>query len=448
MDKIRLTITVAVALALGNVLRASQDVPGPNEAAARAFLGLLPKGEFAAACKDFDETMTKAMPPEKLAEVWKTLNDQAGPFQKLGKARLEKIGEFEAVIVHCVFAGASLDARVAFKNKKISGLFFVPVKSEVVYQAPAYVKKDAFREIDVTVGSGEWAVSGTLSLPVGDGPFPAVVLCPGSGPQDRDETIGPNKPLKDIAWGLSSRGIAVLRFDRRALTHGTKMAGIIDKITVKEEVIDDINSAFALLKARKDIDAARIFLLGHSLGAMLGPRMALGNADIKGLILLAAPARPMQDIILDQFNYLASLQDKLSDADKAKLQEIKEQVARVADPKLSPETPAKDLPLGMPARYWLSLRGDLPPEAARKLARPMLVLQGERDYQVPIGEFAIWKKTLAERKDVAFKSYPKLNHLFLEGTGAGKSQPKEYSQPGHVPAEVVEDIATWVKARR
>ena len=181
---------------------------------------------------------------------------------------------------------------------------------------------------------------------------------------------------------------------------------------------------------------------------MLGPRMALGNEDIKGLILMAGAARPLQDILVEQLTYLKSLQGPLTDKDKADLQKVKEQVALANDPKLSAEVPAKDLPLGMSAVYWLSLRSDVPAEAAKKLARPMLILQGERDYQIPLEEFHLWKKALADRKDVTFKSYPRLHHLFLEGTGVGKSQPKEYAQPGHVPVEVIEDIAGWVKARR
>jgi dienelactone hydrolase len=446
MDKLSLTLVVTLALLLGNhAVHSWQDGPPPTEAAARAFLGLLAKEDFAEARKEFDETMLKAMSQESLADVWKKLVDRLGPFQKLDKARQEKVGLYEVAIVTCVFAKDKIDARVAYKDKKVSGLFFVPVKSDVVYAAPSYVKKDAFRELDVTVGSGEWALKGTLSLPTGIGPFPAVVLCQGSGPQDRDETIGPNKPFKDIAWGLSSRGIAVLRFDRRAFTHGKKIADMIDKLTVKEEVIDDVYAAVALPKQRQDIDASQIFVLGHSLGAMLGPRMALGNPDIRGLILMAGPARPFGDLIVYQYEYLFSLEGPLSEKNKTELAKIKEQVARANDPKLSPEVPAKDLPLGMPARYWLSLRGDSPPDAAKKLKRPMLILQGERDYQVPLEEFQVWKKALSERKDVSFKSYPRLNHLFMEGAGTGKSQPKEYNQVGHVPMEVIDDIAGWVR---
>ena len=250
MSKLPMAIAVHLGLIAGT-LQAVQDAPGPSETAARAFLGLLAKEDFAAATKDFDEAMLKAMPQDKLADLWKILNKEAGPFQKLDKARLEKKGDLEAAVVTCIFANVNLDARVVFKDKKITGLFFALAKSAVAYTPPPYVARDAFHEIDVTVGTGEWAVKGSLSIPNGAGPFPAVVFCQGSGPNDRDETIGPNKPLKDIAWGLSSRGIAVLRFDKRFHTHGAKFAAIADKITVKEEVIDDIYSAVALLKGAR-----------------------------------------------------------------------------------------------------------------------------------------------------------------------------------------------------
>jgi fermentation-respiration switch protein FrsA (DUF1100 family) len=100
--------------------------------------------------------------------------------------------------------------------------------------------------------------------------------------------------------------------------------------------------------------------------------------------------------------------------------------------------------LGAPASYWLDLRGYNPPEAAKALGRPMLVLQGERDYQVTLDNFEAWQKALADRKDVTFKSYPKLNHLFIEGEG--KSAPAEYQKPGHVAEAVVADVAEWIKA--
>ena len=157
------------------------------------------------------------------------------------------------MVVTCAFANASLDINVAFNEAgEVSGLTITPVGSieqqfTAKYEPPAYVNQDTFKEQEVQVGQGEWVLPGTLSLPVGDGPFAAVVLVHGSGPQDRDETIGPNKPFRDLAWGLASQGIAVLRYDKRTRVYGKKMQEIAATITVKEEVIDDELDAVALL---------------------------------------------------------------------------------------------------------------------------------------------------------------------------------------------------------
>jgi uncharacterized protein len=120
---------------------------------------------------------------------------------------------------------------------------------------------------------------------------------------------------------------------------------------------------------------------------------------------------------------------------------LEQQVANVKS--LTPSTDAsKKLPLGVPPKYWLDLQGYEPAKAAREVAKPMLILQGERDYQVTMEDFGNWKKVLGLRKDVKFISYPTLNHLFLEGKG--KSVPVEYATPGNVAPVVIKDIATWM----
>jgi fermentation-respiration switch protein FrsA (DUF1100 family) len=98
---------------------------------------------------------------------------------------------------------------------------------------------------------------------------------------------------------------------------------------------------------------------------------------------------------------------------------------------------------GAPASYWLDLRGYDAPTAAKSVKQPMLVLQGERDYQVTMDEFARWNVALAGKSNVTFHSYPALNHLFIGGTG--KSLPAEYEIPGHVDEAVIRDIAEWIK---
>ena len=136
------------------------------------------------------------------------------------------------------------------------------------------------------------------------------------------------------------------------------------------------------------------------------------------------------------------LDGDLSEEDESQLQKIEEQVGRVKDPQLSPETPPADLPLGVHPAYWLDLRGYDPPEAAKGLKQPMLVLQGQRDYQVTMEDFNRWRETLSSRENVQFTLYPKCNHLFVEGEG--QSTPAEYQTPGNVARPVVDDIADWI----
>ena len=413
-------------------------------ALAKQAVELLKNEDFAGFFNSFDKTMKNALPLDKLQSTWKSVIGQVGAFKKQAEIRTEKVQEYDVAVVTCEFERATLDIRIAFnKEKQVSGLFFLPSKRQATeYKAPSYIRSDSFEEKEVTVGSGEWALPGTLTLPKGSTPFPAVVLIHGSGPQDRDETMGPNKPFRDLAWGLASRGIAVLRFEKRTIVHRQKLLAMKENVTVKEEVVDDALAASSLLLNSPEINPKKIFLLGHSLGGMLIPRIGKLDSKISGFIIIAGTTRPLEDVTLEQFNYIFSLDGQISDDEKKQLEELKEQIAKVKNPNLSRSASAKDLPLGLPASYWLDLRDYNPADAARELKRPLLILQGGRDYQVTTVDFDNWKKALSSRKNVTFKFYPKLNHLFSEGEG--KITPAEYLNPGHVAEAVINDIAQWI----
>jgi dipeptidyl aminopeptidase/acylaminoacyl peptidase len=302
--------------------------------------------------------------------------------------------------------------------------------------------------MEVKLGVEGWLLPGTLTLPKGDGPFPALVLVHGSGPNDRDETLGPNKAFKDLAWGLASRNIAVLRYDKRTKVHGQKMAAQKDaELTVYEETIQDALAAAELLRKTEGIDPRNVFILGHSLGGMLIPRIAEADKKNTGFIIMSGNTRPIEDLLIQQLEYIFQLDGKLSDEEKAQLEETKSNVKKIKD--LTPENSAQMTEpfLGAGAAYWLDLKGYSPAEAAKGLERPLLILQGGRDYQVTMEDFEGWKKALSAKDTVDLNLYPANNHLLIPGEG--KSTPEEYQEPGHVDKRVIEDIADWMnKAKK
>lgn len=410
---------------------------------AQQFLDLMVQEDFTAAFEQFDPQMKAALPENKLQDTWAKLLSQVGPFEQVISAKTETVDGYERITLTSQFQNAALDVRVVYgETGEVSGLFFAPAAASAVpWEAPAYARQEAFEDVEVIIGSGEWALPGTLSLPEGDGPFPAIVLVHGSGPNDRDETVGPNKPFRDLAWGLASQGIAVLRYDKRTLAHADKLESSLDHLTVQAETVEDALLAVALLRDTEKVDRERIFVLGHSLGGMLVPRIGAGDAEITGFIILAGGTRPLEDVILEQMTYIASLDSPPDEAEQEQLDQVLDQVERIKDPGLSTDTPAGDL-LGVPASYWLDLRGYDPPEQARLLERPTLVLQGERDYQVTEVDFDRWQQALGGKAWAEFKRYPRLNHLFI--AGEGQITPAEYQLPGNVAEEVVTDIAAWI----
>lgn len=277
---------------------------------------------------------------------------------------------------------------------------------------------------------------GTLLLPEGTGPFPLVVLVHGSGPHDRNETVFANTTFKDIAEGLAEKGVASYRYDKRRLSPEMK------KITVYDETINDAVAAADLFKS--DSRISKIYILGHSLGGMLIPRIASKSETAAGYIILAGAARPLEDLILEQTEYILGNDKSVSqDCKQLQMTIIKNMAQNIKE--LTPDSKKMTGELmGAPASYWLDLKGYEPAKEARRIAKPVLVLQGIRDYQVTMADFDIWRKELAGKANAEFKSYVGLNHLFIYGIG--KSLPAEYMKKGRVADEVIADIASFVKS--
>lgn len=433
---------LATLVALGPAILAQQAAQPARIARAEAVVDALVAREFAKVVAQFDATMKGALSEDALRTGWDDAVSKAGAFVRRSPGQEQTRGAYQAVAIPCEFANGKLDITVVFNAAgEIAGLSMRPPAPAVPYSPPDYAVASAFTERDVTVGTGEWALPGTLTMPVGAGPFPAVVLVHGSGPNDRDESIGPNKIFKDLALGLASRGVAVLRFDKRTFVHAAKLRSVT-QLTVKEESIDDAVAAVALLRAEPSINPAKIFVLGHSLGGMIAPRIAAADPRIAGLIVMAGAVRSIPQAMLDQYQYLAKADGTVTPEEQKLIDGAKQLVDAVA--KLTAEdAKSSQIISGAPASYWLDLRGFDPPSSAARLPQRILVLQGERDYQVTVSDFVRWESGLAGNPNAQFKLYPDLNHLFIPGTG--KSLPAEYSVPGHVLVNVIDDIAKWIK---
>lgn len=417
-------------------------------ATAQQIVSYAAQGDFAAIEQRLAERLKPLLPPGTLQALWQGVEQQVGAFQAQGKTTAVQTPQGWVQVVTCAFARANLDVNVSFNDAgEISGLTVTAVgtieqQANATYAPPPYAQPARFHEEAVQIGQGQWVLPGTLSVPQGDGPFAAVVLVQGSGPLDRDETIPPNKPFRDLAWGLASQGIAVLRYDKRTHVYPTRPER--DTVTVKEEVIDDALAAVALLRGRSEIDSQQIFVLGHSLGGFLAPRIGAADPAIRGLIILAGSARPFEDVILDQMTYVLSLTISDPVVLQQQLVVLKQQVALVKDPNRLATAAAADLPLNVPAAYWRDLNAYHPEQVAQTLRQPMLFLQGEADYQVTRDDFAIWQAALSGRDTVRFILYPGLSHLFMPTENGQKATPATYAVAGHVAEAVVNEIGGWI----
>ena len=430
-----LGIGLALLVALSALPARGAETP---EQIAIGLLDRLDAGDYAAAEASFGPAMAVAVPADKLKAVWKSLPAQAGAAKGRGTPQVRTQGGATLVVVPLHHANAELLASIAVDaDGRIVGFLISPAPPP---PAAAPTSDATYIERDIKVGNGERALPGTLTMPKlasAKAPVPAIVLVHGSGPQDRDETIGPNRPFLDIARGLAERGIASLRYDKRSKARPQDFAG--GDFDMDDETTDDAVAAIAALRATPGVDPARAYVLGHSQGGMLAPRIAALSGDVAGLILLAAPARPLLDILQEQNRYLLGADGSIEPAEQAFLDELAGKVAAVRG---AATMAAKDTPLGLPAGYWRAFDAIDPVADAQAITTPMLLLQGGRDIQVVAADWQRWRAALADSPRATFKHYPALNHLGVAGEGAGRLA--EYQMVGHVDAQLIADIADWI----
>lgn len=409
-------------------------------------LNALARGDYVGAAAHFNATLLRLHDAPGLARTWAKIQQMDGAYQARSTPQWQVIDGDRYLITQLTFVRQPFDAiHQCDAAGAIDYAEWGPASDAAVRIASAKPRVDdnGVHEVPLAVPSPFGPLPGTLLVPAGKGPFAAVLLVVGSGPQDGDETIGPNKPFRDLAEGLAARGVASFRYDKRSHAYRLK-AALSKAFTVDEEVTDDALAALALLGRQVDVDPRRLFVLGHSLGGMMAPRIGDRDRRLAGLVLLAAPARSLLDVSAQQVRE----QGKRNGASEA---QIAAGEKAIADEQTflaqagSHTTPSGSFG-GVPQSYWLSLHGYDQVAVAKTLPMPLLLLQGAGDFQVsPDADFSRWQQALAGRKNVAFHLYPGLSHLFMRAGPTGTI--RDYDAPGHVDSQAIRDIADWIKGQ-
>ena len=298
------------------------------------------------------------------------------------------------------------------------------------------------------VGKGsEYPLNGLLSLPddVRER-VPAVVFVHGSGASNMDEQIYKLTPFKDLAEGLAERGIASIRYDKRTLAHARKMRKL--SITVREETIDDAILAADLLRSDPRIDPDAVFIVGHSMGAMLAPRIDAEGGRFRGLVLMAGTPFRLEEIVVRQLRQagqsrgglmkaVVGLEDRIFSKKFNGLYEMSDEEAK-----------KKKFAGSVTLYYFKEMGRKTAADYLMESDKPVLILQGGMDFQVlPSEDFAAFREQLQGRENVEYRLYDELNHVFVKGIyndilKAGK----EYKVEQHIGAEVIDDIAAFIMA--
>jgi len=399
---------------------------------ANAFFAALKVHDYGTAYGLFSAKMKAAVPQENLQVLWLRQVDQLGHLVSWTTYQGAAIEGRDVLVSYLKFEQGELRATVLVTSKTsdLAGFYLQvpPGRPVIAVLAPAYIDTTKFTAMDASVGAEPLLLSGTITVPVGSGPFPAVVLVHGSGANDRDETVGPNKLFKDLAEGLSTRGVIVLRYDKRTFQYGSKLT---NSLSIDDEVVYDAMSAVQVLRARHDVDTSRIYVIGHSLGGLLAPEIAVRSGAVAGVALLAPPGRPPWELIVSQMRFAKAPQAQIADVER-KIGLIKQ--GKLGDERL----------FGSPQSYWLDWASRDGVSMAKKLGRPVLVMRGDRDFQVEDVDLDTWRRGLNGVPFTEVVSMPKLNHLFM--AGEGEPNAAEYNVAKHVDPSVIDKLSAFVLA--
>lgn len=444
LDKRNITIIGACAVVIVLILVAAFVLNdrdgGTDDDRTMKAAELLENGRFQEFYDDSDPVLQTAVGgAEGLEAMWDGYTYGIGDFVQVERTESFESGTNTITYAYCQHTEWGLLLTITFGyDGKYVGLFFGYYEPEDADPLP-----EGLTETDVTVDAGTgYPLPGTLTSSDSSDHEVAAVIVHGSGPNDRDGTVGANKPYRDIARGLAEKGIDVLTYDKRTDVY-TQISQDPARYTVEDEVVDDAVAAVRMLNG---MGYGKVFIIGHSLGGMLAPYIAQQCGDMcDGLVSLAGSPRTITDILADQ---LWAQYSQLPDAEayRAYIDGELEKADSLAA--MTDDERASTTVFGQSGYYIWSLDSIDEVPIAESLDIPMLFLQGSADFQVYADvDFAAWEDALSDDPDAEFVLYDGLNHLFIESEGPYAGTTSEYNGHGSVDSGVVDDIAGFILNR-
>lgn len=389
-----------------------------------------------------DNEMKRVLGESGLEELWDAILMQFGEINKIYESNVEKKDTLFVTRTKVEFEKRSWYLKLVFnRENKISGFFIEPLT--MPYEPPSYANLDAFYEYKKTIQDPKFPIDGILTLPKSKNRVPVIIILGGSGPTDKDLTIGSKRIYKDIAWGLASAGIAVFRFDKRTLTHAKSIAAV-PNFSIDDEYLQDARLAIKMLKGQAEIDPNQIYVMGHSLGGHILPYLATKLKGVSGYIGFAANYSSLPALMAYQADFLSK---DLPEQQKEPYRQLKQKAIYARD-RFSLNSPMDSLPDGLTAIYLQSLYHAAPNNHLRSLEKHrFLFIQCEKDYQVPNTEHRRWQDSVKDTQasKTSFISLPLLNHLGCDELG--EMGPGSYEKPGNVSSLLIKEIEAFIKLK-
>ncbi len=387
------------------------------------------------------DTFKSAITKETLSSALKESLVTSGEFISLEKTEVTANGDYTAVVEYLRYENTGVLFIFTFNkdNHQIEGfnINYYQLEENIITLPENLVEKD------LNVVTGEYSLPAILTQNSETETKSVVLLIHGSGPNDMDETILGTSIFKDIAYNLPLMGVDVFRYDKRTNVYSENLSPNGDEyFTVHDEVIQDALSAAKILKEE---GYENVYLAGHSLGAILGPRIIAEQPELfTGFISLAGSPNTLSDIIINQ-NDMA-IKNLSGEQKEIGLELLNVEIEKLNNlDNFSEEELLQTTIFGFSAYYIKEANSYDTLTIAKNLDIPMLFLQGSEDFQVTVDfDYNAWKTGLNGYDNAEFILYDGLTHLFTKSPDNASYTVNDYAIQANIQTEVLEDIAKFI----